>query len=1462
MGQYSGAGAGACSDCGAGSFSSAASSICSPCQPGFVSGAQAAFCTSCLPGQRSGSGASACVSCGVGKASDNYGASECRTCDSGSIADGTGFTACSICAAGRFASPGSTVCAECAVGRASENSGAGECRSCTFGTFANTTALTACSSCSAGRYAGFGASACTECGAGKFSENPGADDCRSCSSGTFANATGLSICASCSAGRFAGYGASICVDCGVGKANENPGSGECRSCSAGSFANTTGLSGCYSCSAGRFAAGSGASTCDACPSGTFAFTAGAAACQPCSPGASSQGRAGGASRCELCAPGYYSGSYAAASCSPCPPGKYAPDTGLTACVWAAAGTYQGGVGAVNTSACPAGRYGTAVGADSVTQCTSCEAGRWSAAGTSACSACASGTFSASVGGTSAANCTQCSAGWYQPSVGATRCIACAGGFHTGGLTQAAACEPCPAGSGTDMLGAPSAAYCLPVPMGRYGELPGMPRSSAVACPPGRYGTREGATSMMDCAACRPGTKSSESGAAFCTACATGRWQSGNASTDCFACSRGRYGVGTGAVSGGDCVLCPAGFSTPADAATSTSDCTVDLTRGCAAGFQFVLTRLATNASAAAAAGAGANSSSAGGGGNCSLLSVSNSSVPANGSCPTVDTAAQDGSVIPWSSGWQSRCERCSPGWFSIDRAASCSPCPAGRYQPPSDSLRDDASCLLCPDNTHSATLNATTAAACYPCPLGSLALADRSACAGCPADTVMHADASTGVRTCVACGPSAGTAGGGAVSICPVGVTAAFPAPAALALRLGPWVGVVKGLLQGSAPLPGRTAGAAGGVRRLTADAGVRAVQGQSDAVMLPGQQMPSSAQLSARGLAPAAQGPPVEVASLVVGTTRLRLLLAASGPDVQLWNGSAAMVAAAAQQSAAAASVQTAAPSSAAGAVAAFVTWPAALAISVLIAAAIPLACTLLPNAARVLEWLRFVDLFAMDRPVRDGTPVYKWSSLIGVRMTLAYCFAAAAAVMVVALSWSYSNVMVSSMLRPLPSAYNWTAVAAPATAYVAFVADASEPCSTVRFSGSMLAGANNASATAGGLVGSVDVTVVPLTVTDAAAAQSGGATGRGGLTACLLQVRADRLSGISTGGALFSMTLQLPRTAQLLQLAAEGAPTPHSLAAGLETAVMSGAPVSATSGGVLQAVSASITLLPVSESDAVADAMSGGMMVVQQAVSATESPSLAFVAADAGVQLSLAALPAQQVVVIAVTQRMPVAQMLSSLVGLVSGLVAVFRLLFVGVSSLRKHGDETIDGSTDGGALPVARLKSKKEALGSGGASSRFGDPVSMRSNPLSQHLPRGAKSRVKSLRLGMYSTQAAGAAGARPRSGSAGKRSPEGTPTAAGSASSLTFFAPHCESKAQPSVVPGDAGRGSAVAGGALSPLRPLSLSGTSVVPSRAPRSLSARSFQPAPALARGASHQSLVAPSAAALGTGTEGGPASS
>jgi hypothetical protein len=634
---------------------------------------------------------------------------------------------------------------------------------------------------------------------------------------------------------------------------------------------------------------------------------------------------------------------------------------------------------------------------------------------------------------------------------------------------------------------------------------------------------------------------------------------------------------------------------------------------------------------------------------------------------------------------------------------------------------------------------------------------------------------------------------------------------------------------------------------------------------MLPRQQMPSAAQLNARRLAPAAQGPPVEImASLVAGSTRLRLLLAAAGPDVQLWNGSAALLAAAAQQRAAAASAQTVAPASAAGAVAAFVTWPAALALSVLIAAAVPLACTLLPSAARVLEWLRFVDLFAKDRPVRDGTPVYKWSSLVGVRLTLAYCCAAAAAATVLALSWSYSNVIVSSMLRPLPSAYNWTAVASPATAYVAFVADVSEPCSSVRFSGSMLAGANNVSTSVDGIVGSVDVTVVPLTVIDAAAAQSGGATGGGGLSACLLQVRADRLSGISTGGALFAMTLQLPRTAQLLQLAAEGAATPHSLAAGLETAVMASAPVTATSGGVLQAVSASITLLPLSESDAVADAMSGGMMVVQQSVSATESPSLAFVAAEAGVQLSLAALPAQQYVVIAVTQRMPVAQMLSSLVGLVSGLVAVFRLLFVGVSSLRKHGDEASAGSIDGGALPVARLKSKKEALGGGGASSRFGDPFTLHSNPLSQHLPPGSKSRVKALRLSVHSTHASSAAKTLPRAGSAGKNrwSSGSTLAAAGAASAPVFVSLHCENKAQPSDAPGDADRGSAAAGGVLSPLQPLSMSGTSLAPFRAPRGTMARSFQPAPALARGASRQSPAAPSAAAPGAETEGGPDSS
>ena len=255
-GQYSDAGAGACTACPSGRFGATtalSSSLCSgPCRSGY----------SCA----NGSVSDTANACPVGTFSD-VGAAECSPCAPGryGATSAMNTSVCSgLCSAGHFGAAANQTTALCD----------GPCTAgyyCVVGSTSSTAAV-----CPVGQYSLSGASACTPCSRGRFGASVGMNrsECSgACAAGTFGDADGQSV-SSCSGNCSAGY-----------------------TCAAGSVSPTS-----TPCPVGRYAP-SGSWACVNCTAGYTCGVASPSATQtPCGPG---QYSLSGSANCSACAGGYY-----------------------------------------------------------------------------------------------------------------------------------------------------------------------------------------------------------------------------------------------------------------------------------------------------------------------------------------------------------------------------------------------------------------------------------------------------------------------------------------------------------------------------------------------------------------------------------------------------------------------------------------------------------------------------------------------------------------------------------------------------------------------------------------------------------------------------------------------------------------------------------------------------------------------------------------------------------------------------------------------------------------------------------------------------------------------------------------------------------------------------------------------------------------------------------------------------
>ena len=181
----------------------------------------------------------------------------------------------------------------------------------------------------------------------------------------------------------------------------------------------------------------------------------------------------------------------------------------------------------------------------------CDAGQILDNTNCACKGC--GSFGSGCVECSETSCTRCSAGY---GIQAGQCVKCDAGYYSDGFRG---CAPCLAGNYQADEGQLS---CNPCPSGQYQDETG--KSSCKTCAAGTYQTESGKTSCNTCEidyACSGGAShvqcatnmGADAGSSVCSNCPS-NCKDCNVPAACLQCNPGYY------ISGGGCIVCPAGSS--------------------------------------------------------------------------------------------------------------------------------------------------------------------------------------------------------------------------------------------------------------------------------------------------------------------------------------------------------------------------------------------------------------------------------------------------------------------------------------------------------------------------------------------------------------------------------------------------------------------------------------------------------------------------------------------------------------------------------------------------------------------------------------------------------------------------------------------------------------------------------------------------------------------------------------
>jgi Ca2+-binding EF-hand superfamily protein/CRP-like cAMP-binding protein len=730
-------------------------SLCLPCPTATSTGSDT--CDGCDPGRYKKEVTGECVNCAQGRHTDDRDLAECRDCPAGFHAKpGRPFDVCVPCPRGTFGiidggQSESHACQDCEVGRFSDLNGVAHdpgtatlpCVACPVGTWSSAVRAqkeSICIACESGRFsttlAANSSKDCTRCQEGTFSESVGASTrgaCKSCPSG-YANALSAgAYCLPCVPATFAeNEGATNCKPCPVGSYTDDSAQAVCRTCPSGFRADAKGSVVCSFCPVGRFGSGCAAQ----CPSGTYrdGDDAQVTTCRLC--GAGRFQNVGGKGSCLPCFPGTVTGnSNGTVACEKCGVGYFAPDSGGLVCNQCEPG-YTSRLGAAFCVECGAGRAGVA--------CQACEAGtfrRNGARNVLTCEMCQPGFHQPSRG---KANCLRCMPGrssWLskknntrvanaEAALNMTSCFDCdAGRFAQ--LSGSANCSKCPAGFNS-MGGSVSCATC---PAGKYGE-------GCKACAKGFF-RRGDDPVVLRCKACANGTFQPKTGTASCLPCTPGKVTTQSGCSHCTNCGVGEFAVNS---SSSSCERCPSGFAADAPGSAACTLCKagkygngcLDCEKGqyrvgddpistkcklCKPGF--AQTQRAQQSCLPCIPG-----SKASGHGNAECIR-----------CGVNEFASEPSSTV---------CLVCAPGrTTAAEGSVACSSCGAGRYRQGATN-GDEYSCPDCPPGRVSGKAGSTT---CTACGLGFFQTQPGAAsCEPCPAGRWGNATGASGMASsCITC---------------------------------------------------------------------------------------------------------------------------------------------------------------------------------------------------------------------------------------------------------------------------------------------------------------------------------------------------------------------------------------------------------------------------------------------------------------------------------------------------------------------------------------------------------------------------------------------------------------------------------------------------------------------------------------------------------------------------------------
>ncbi|GMH98401.1 hypothetical protein TrVE_jg8801 [Triparma verrucosa] len=380
-------------------------------------------------------------------------------------------------------------------------------------------------------------------------------------------------------------------------------------------------------------------------------------------------------------------SKAVADCSICDAGKYNDhdnsDASLhTECVACAAGKHLQDQGTTITLH------------DSEDDCTSCPAGKYSAAAAPSCTNCPKGTYLADNGSdptlhNDASDCTSCPAGKYSEQVGGTSCTDCGQGkyIETTGSISETQCDTCPLGKHNDVEGL--ATDCFSCLSGKVAPSPGQ--VDCTDCPTGTHAPSEGLTS---CSQCDVGKHSGVTGSAACSDCTAGKFTSYTGAVVCTLCAGGKHS-GQGAAA---CSNCDEGtFSSPGSTSCET----------CSDGYD--------GAHGYIAKGEGNN--------NCAYCGIGK----------YADTSVQE-------------CKLCVQGKYSVGGvndsdpgSATCLTCEPGKF-----TNADQTECLFCP----AGKISGVASSECTVCEIGKFADKEGSVeCNFCNDEDVLKGSTTAGNST-------------------------------------------------------------------------------------------------------------------------------------------------------------------------------------------------------------------------------------------------------------------------------------------------------------------------------------------------------------------------------------------------------------------------------------------------------------------------------------------------------------------------------------------------------------------------------------------------------------------------------------------------------------------------------------------------------------------------------------------